>query len=473
MSGFLQGQYGQYEINGSLGEGGMGIVYKGVWYSPAPGGHVSTPVAIKMLLPSLAKEPKIRERFFYEAEAHRSLQHNNIVQFIEFLEYAGNYFIIMELVDGIPIDSLLQAKGVLSSGSALHIIWQVLDALEYTHSHSPPIVHRDIKPSNILIDISALAKLTDFGIARIAGTRRLTSTGAKVGTLWYMPPEQIKGLDVDHRADIYALGITLYEMVTGNVPFDGKGEYEICSNIIKKEPVPPSYFLPQIDSRLEKIIMKAIVRSPVDRFQSAATFKEEIIQFLPSQREGVPHTIVESQQSSYFEYKASHIPKLQMENLFENAQKLISPIINKYSDMMPKLKQALGSYLLASASNSYEAKGHQAAFKPSPPISPVRTYGTIMALGGTLAGSQFVLEANGLRIGRDSNRCQVVVPDDNISGKHAWIVPLNEQVTLIDLNSTNGTFLNRQRISGRVVLKNDDVFQLGSMGANSFVFKSN
>jgi len=451
-------------------------VYKGMRYSPAPGGHVSIPVAIKMLLPSLAREPKIRERFFYEADAHSSLHHNNIVQFIEFLEYAGNYFIIMELVDGISIDSLLQAKGVLSSGSALHIIWQVLDALEYTHSHSPPIVHRDIKPSNILIDISALAKLTDFGIARIAGTRRLTSTGAKVGTLWYMPPEQIKGLDVDHRADIYALGITLYEMVTGNVPFDGKGEYEICSNIIKKEPVPPSYFLPQIDRRIEKIIMKAIAKDPVDRYQNAMDFREKMIEFLPARKDNTHETIVESQQMKHFESNNSQIQMphpASLLSLLENAKKRISPIIKKYSDVVPKLKKALVDYISDRHSNSYEAQLHQASSQATTPVYPAGTYGTIIALGGTLAGSQFVMDNNGLRIGRDHTRCQIVLPDGNVSGEHAWIVPLDEQVTIIDLNSTNGIFLNQERISERAVLNNNDVFQLGSMGANSFVFKSN
>jgi len=137
------------------------------------------------------------------------------------------------------------------------------------------------------------------------------------------------------------------------------------------------------------------------------------------------------------------------------------------------LKKALVDYISDRHSNSYEAQLHQASSQATTPVYPAGTYGTIIALGGTLAGSQFVMDNNGLRIGRDHTRCQIVLPDGNVSGEHAWIVPLDEHVTIIDLNSTNGIFLNQERISERAVLNNNDVFQLGSMGANSFVFKSN
>lgn len=479
---------GNFQITDIIGEGGMAIVYKG--FAPAPGGGFT--VAIKMLKPEFAKEKSIRQRFMNEAEIMKFLRHPNIVWIHEFLQTGNDLFLVMEFVEGGGIDGLMERSGVFSPSYAANVLSQALEALALAHSHNPPIIHRDIKPGNILVDRAGRVKLTDFGISRIVGTTRLTAIGAKLGTLGYMSPEQFKGRqdghEVDARTDIYALGITLYEMATGNVPFDGKGQYQTMTNILTNEPPPPSYYYPQIDKTLEQIIMKAIEKDPNRRYQSALEFKRDIDRFLPGtspiaeygRRENSPKTFIDpppmKQEAGMSQPNLSEPGEnfkdlaLQAKRIFKGSLKKGLKVIQDYveeKDNGPSAPVPVSGYNGHFKQIISPQSGNQIIAPPATAL------GTLIALGGSLAGRQFPLIQNGVKIGRDPMRCQIAIPEGNISGEHAWIGPLEGRVALMDLNSTNGTFLNRQRVYGQVLLQPNDVFQVGSMGGNSFVYKNN
>ncbi|HVY60233.1 MAG TPA: serine/threonine-protein kinase, partial [Planctomycetota bacterium] len=202
---------GDYRIDALLGEGGMGVVYRGVHES------LGQIVAIKMLHPTLMEDEKIKSRFLREAQALARLNHPNIVRLISFLDREDTYFIVMEFIEGQTIDKIMAQKGIIPSPDAAEWYTQVLAAMHYAHSLG--IIHRDIKPSNIcILNQQNIVKVLDFGTAKMLGAQRLTQEGMTLGTLIYMSPEQICGRELDHRSDIYSLGVTLYEMVTGKLP---------------------------------------------------------------------------------------------------------------------------------------------------------------------------------------------------------------------------------------------------------------
>src|SRR5262245_27929060 len=208
-----------FRIVSVIGEGGMGVVYLAK--------HIELPkrFAIKCPSTALSSDPQFRERFFREAQNQALLAHPNIVQVTDFFEEGGQFFLVMEYVDGPDLGKVIEAKGKLKEEEALSIFEGLLRALEFAHSQG--IIHRDIKPSNILIDQNSIARLMDFGIALLVGTQRLTTTGV-AGTPYYMSPEQIeRPQEVDYRSDIYSLGIVLYQMLTGKVPFEGATDYAV------------------------------------------------------------------------------------------------------------------------------------------------------------------------------------------------------------------------------------------------------
>jgi serine/threonine-protein kinase len=234
--------------------------------------------AMKVLLPKLEGEQGLADRFLREIKTQATFDHPNIAKLYTAMRVGDQLLMFMEFVDGVSLAKELE-KGPLAAGEAAAYTAQVLDALAYAHGRG--VVHRDIKPANIMITDAGVAKLMDFGIARAEADSRLTQTGNAVGSLAYMSPEQINGSNPDPRSDIYSLGITLYEMVTGKRPFGGDSGYSIMSAHLKQTPVAPIELTPGLPPDLSDIILMAIAKDPAGRFQSAMAFRGALVSVFP------------------------------------------------------------------------------------------------------------------------------------------------------------------------------------------------
>jgi eukaryotic-like serine/threonine-protein kinase len=259
---------GDYEIIDVLGAGGMGKVYK-------VRNVISDRVeAMKVLLPNLASDADLAERFMREIKVQASLHHQNIAALHTALRVNNQLLMLIEFVEGSSIESALR-QGPIPVSKAVDYIKQVLLALAYAHSHG--VVHRDIKPANMMLTPGGVVKLMDFGIAKLSADRKLTQTGRTVGSLYYMSPEQIQGAeDLGPRADLYSLGVSLYEMVTRTRPFQGDSDYSIMAAHLNSQPVPPVQLDPTLPSALSDVILMAIAKDPDQRFQTADAFRKAL-----------------------------------------------------------------------------------------------------------------------------------------------------------------------------------------------------
>lgn len=250
----------RYEILDVVGAGGMSIVYKARCH------RLNRNVAIKVLKPEFSNDKNFVTKFRIEAQASAGLTHPNIVNVYDVYDDDGMYFIVMELVDGITLKDYIDQNGRLSMDKAIDFSIQIASGLEAAHeSH---IIHRDIKPQNIIVAKNGNIKVTDFGIAKAASPNTLTS-GA-MGSVHYISPEQARGGYSDERSDIYSLGITMYEMVTGRVPFDGDNNVSIALMHIQNDMIPPRQYYPDIYSSFEKVILKATQKKPERRYLTAS-----------------------------------------------------------------------------------------------------------------------------------------------------------------------------------------------------------
>jgi serine/threonine protein kinase len=254
---------GKYKIIEELGNGGMGRVYKAIHLT------LNRVVAVKMIHPDLVDNQDLIKRFYKEAKTQAQLNHQNIVTVYDFLEIGGNYFIIMEYVHGVSVGKIVSEQGPFEPYIALSIFRQILTGIGYAHLKK--VIHRDIKPNNFILTPSNV-KITDFGIAQIIGDTGLAATEAVFGTPRYMSPEQILGEKIDHRTDIYSLGVTLYEMLTGRVPFNGDSDYEIKRGQVELPPPLPTQIRLDIPRELENIVLRALLKKPEERFQSVNEF---------------------------------------------------------------------------------------------------------------------------------------------------------------------------------------------------------
>ncbi|WP_299456571.1 serine/threonine-protein kinase [uncultured Microscilla sp.] len=262
-----------YRIDSKIGEGGMGSVYL------ASHLQMRRKAAIKALHPNLVNNTQIRERFRNEAEAMASLKHPNIIDLYDFLETNQGLFLIMEFIEGKPLDDYVRTvTGPLPEDRAIALFTKALDGFAYAHDRG--IIHRDIKPSNLMIGNENQIKILDFGIAKILNdvNKGLTRTGSKMGTVLYMSPEQVKGLSADRRSDIYSLGVTLFQILTGRPPYDEKTstEYDVYTKIVNS-PLPRlRKFNPGVSERMQAIIDKATAKEPQERYQTALEFKQAL-----------------------------------------------------------------------------------------------------------------------------------------------------------------------------------------------------
>lgn len=240
-------------------------------------------VALKMLHPQLTMQPQFLERFKKEARVLAQLLHPNIAVIYNFIEQGGNHFMVMEYVEGTNLDDLLKQHKSLPAEFIVPVFVQALEGLQ--HAHRKNIFHRDIKPSNIMLTPDGVVKLMDFGIAKVAGEQKMTQVNKIVGTVEFMAPELIQGRDASNASDIYAAGVTMYEMLSGKLPFESDTDFNLMQAILKERVKSPEKMNPSIPKALGDIIMKALEKNPASRYEDARAFQRALMNAFPQYRD--------------------------------------------------------------------------------------------------------------------------------------------------------------------------------------------
>jgi serine/threonine protein kinase len=332
-------EIGTYKILEQIGEGGMGVVYKALDTS------LDRPVAIKMLARDLAHDPELVSRFRSEARAQANLNHINIATLYSFLQVEGQCLIVMEYLEGETFEDLLSSRGRIPWEGAVSLTRQALLGLGLAHDRG--IIHRDIKPGNLILTKTGIVKVMDFGIAKALGGQTKTRTGIRMGTARYMSPEQIRGQQIDPRSDIYSLGVTLYELLTGSLPFQSDSDFDLMSAHIQTPPPLPTNLCADIPKGLEKCVLKAMAKDPADRFQGAAEFGANLEQIFTSptdrsdrkeidetrQRLGsraLPPTLLDGEKGAVERIGFEVTPGEDQKNRDRRAQPVTTPPFNKW-----------------------------------------------------------------------------------------------------------------------------------------------
>jgi eukaryotic-like serine/threonine-protein kinase len=258
---------GRYRVIERLGSGGMADVYC------AEDEQLGRRVAIKLLHRRLAEDQQFVERFRREASSAAGLQHPSIVSIFDRGEWDGTYYIVMELIRGRTLKDVIRERGPAPPEAAVDVVLQILRAARYAHQRG--IVHRDLKPQNVMIDEEGRVKVTDFGIAR-AGASDMTETGSVMGTAQYLSPEQAQGRPVDARSDLYSIGVVLYELLTGVVPFEAESPVTVALKQVSEVPIPPRERTPAVPAWLDAVVMRALEKDPARRFANADEFIEAL-----------------------------------------------------------------------------------------------------------------------------------------------------------------------------------------------------
>jgi len=268
----------RYQIIEELGKGGMGKVYK------ANDADIKEKVAIKLIKPEISTDKKTIERFQNELKFARKIRHKNVCQMYDLNKEEGTYYITMEYVSGEDLKSFIRRSGQLAIGTTIRVAKQICEGLSAAHRLG--VVHRDLKPSNIMIDKEGNVRIMDFGIARSLETKGLTGPGVMIGTPEYMSPEQVEGKETDQRSDIYSLGIILYEMLTGRVPFEGDTPFTVGVKHKSERPKDPKELNAQIPEDLNRVILRCLEKDREKRYQGAGEVSSE----LSKTEEGIPTT---------------------------------------------------------------------------------------------------------------------------------------------------------------------------------------
>ena len=258
---------GRYQILKELGRGGMGIVFQ------AHDKQLKEQVAIKILSPLLSNDDQALERLKREVSAARRITHPNVIRIHDISELNGLHYVSMEFFPGVSLKEFVKKSGALSLMQAVNIASQICDGLEAAHKQG--VIHRDLKTQNVIIHGNRI-KIIDFGLARTSHMEGMTATGLIMGTPEYMAPEQVSGQKVDERADIYSLGIILYELFTGRVPFSGDSAIAVGFKQLKEDPPKPTEINPQLPQEIQRIILRALEKDPVRRYFSVAELRNEL-----------------------------------------------------------------------------------------------------------------------------------------------------------------------------------------------------
>jgi serine/threonine-protein kinase len=333
-------------------------------------------VALKVLYPQFAEDQVFVARFKQEAQAAAALSHPNIVSIFDWGSENSTYYIVMEYVEGENLKSIIKKEGGLLPAKVIEIGKQVATALDFAHQHN--IIHRDIKPHNIVLTNEGTVKVTDFGIAR-AGASTMTQTGTILGSAHYFSPEQARGEEVDKRSDIYSLGVVLYEMATGQLPFGGENPVAVAIKHVHEAPIPPRQINPEIPVSLEAIILKAMAKEPENRYQDA----QELIEDLEKATEGLPVRA----ESSYLDdtYVLPTTPPTE-------AEKVAAPLPQR-----GRVKKFLAWFLLFLLSIAIAGSGGYALYKAlqPPPIPKVRVPNLV---GKTIEEAAQILASRKLKL---------------------------------------------------------------------------
>lgn len=273
----------RYEIIERIGSGGMAIVYK------AKDLLLNRIVTVKVLREQFVADEDFVRRFRREAQSAASLSHTNIVSIYDVGKEGETEYIVMEYIEGQNLKELIRNYAPLSTEQTLNLGIQIAEAIRHAHEHH--IIHRDIKPHNILVTADGRVKVTDFGIARAVSAATMTHTGDIVGSVHYLSPEQAKGVQTNEQSDVYSLGIILYELLTGKVPYDGETPISIALKHLQEEAVPPSKLNPRVNPALENLVLRAIAKSPEQRYATA----KDLLQDLHNVQAGQPVRRVENQ----------------------------------------------------------------------------------------------------------------------------------------------------------------------------------
>ncbi len=403
MSQDLVGQQiDQYRIDALLGAGGMGKVYQ------AYDLNLARKVALKVMNPDLAAQPEFRRRFLQEAQAAARLDHPGIVSIHQFGLSGDHLFIVMAFISGSSLSQYLRHKQTQSQtidlDETLRLMAQVADALNYAHGLG--VVHRDIKPDNLLLkplaqpdrasDPALRAVVTDFGLAKLLEGGITTQTGAFMGTMPYMSPEQCLGKALDGRSDLYSLGILLYQLVAGQLPFDIKSPTEAVHKHLYETPPLPDTLQPQLPPPLTRLIMKAIVKEPDGRFQTGSELANALRQTAVNLNQS-GHTLLQAMLPAATELQPNQPPPAPTPSQFDRAQEA-APV----DDLLHILKQGEASRSLRLSQNSFT-------------------------------------------IGRNPDN-DIPLSGSGISRRHARLTRAGDGWQVTDLNSANGTFLEESRL---------------------------
>lgn len=264
----------RYRLLRTIGQGGMAVVYE------AQDMNLSRRVAIKILRPDYSHDGAFVKRFQQEAMTVARLNNPNIVRVYDYGEYNGSPYIVMELVEGPSLEQVLEERGPLPINDAIQYMIEVCNAVEAAHHAG--LVHRDLKPGNILLDSDGHVKVVDFGIARAAGGSQMTTTGTTIGTAAYFSPEQAQGLEVGPASDIYALGVVLYELLTGRLPFEHENPITLALMHVRDQPPSPRLYNPRIPRSLESIILRCLSKDPAKRFPDVAALRDALLTYASS-----------------------------------------------------------------------------------------------------------------------------------------------------------------------------------------------
>lgn len=319
---------GRYELLEKKGDGGMAVVYK------AKDRLLNRFVAIKILRPEYIRDPKFIDSFRRESQSAAGLSHPNIVSVYDVGREGNIYYIVMELLDGENLSDLISRKAPLDEKQVIDIARKIASALSFAHKKK--IIHRDVKPHNILITDDGTVKIADFGIARAVNSSTIVNnTSTVMGSVHYLSPEQAKGGYVDARSDIYSLGIVMYDMLTGNVPFDGENAVSVAMMHMNEDVPAPSLVNPHISAMMDAIVLKAAARRPEDRFSSA----DELIEALNSLENGQGMTPADIYNTGYYDDGYDQVKSFEdLENDFRSSETKEISMIHKTPSKNDKQK---------------------------------------------------------------------------------------------------------------------------------------